>query len=280
MGGVVDSLGRQISLRKEPTRIVSLVPSETHSVATLSSPARLIGRTTFCELPTQVLDVECVGGTKDFDVEKVIALSPDLVLCNKEENSRPRVQALIDAQLPVHVSFPQNVRGSIDYLHALCSLLGLNPTCLHEQEHVYSGFSSRVVKSVKVFVPIWKGPWMSFNEYTYAHDVLELVGGRNIFSDRARRYPLRADLGASAAKDAKDKDTRYPRMSLEEIIERAPELVLLPDEPYAFSEEDKAELQESLPNASIRFINGKDLFWYGCWTQAGLERLSQLLSDS
>jgi hypothetical protein len=121
---------------------------------------------------------------------------------------------------------------------------------------------------------------MTFDGRTFASDILELAGFDNVFSDRPRRYPLAADVGdAEALPDAEvgDRDTRYPRTTLEEVEARRPELVLLPDEPYAFGREDRDALAERLPLATVRLCDGKDLFWYGTRVGRALGRLETIL---
>ena len=125
---VEDAIGQLLRLAKAPTRVVSLVPSETVSAVDLVGLGRLVGRTDYCIEPKGAIEaVPTVGGTKGFDVQAVLDLEPDLVLANKEENSRPLVMALIEAGLQVHVSFPCTVDDSNRYLKTLCHLLDVNP---------------------------------------------------------------------------------------------------------------------------------------------------------
>jgi hypothetical protein len=281
---VVDAIDRLLKLERPPVRVVSLVPSETVSVADLFGVQRLVGRTDYCVEPIGVVEgIPSVGGTKGFDVDAVKALRPDLVLANKEENSRPQVQALIAAGLPVHVSFPCTVDESLAYLETLCALLGIDPQTAEPlsacRSAIRSARRSRQDPPVPTFVPIWKDPWMTFDGRAYASDVLELCGAHNVFSGRSRRYPLAADLGRTGPwRDdlAAERDTRYPRIRLEEAIERGARAVLLPDEPYAFNDADAtafAELDAAHPIVA-ELVDGKDLFWYGTRLSGAIERLS------
>lgn len=271
-----DALGRPLEFDTPAARVVSLVPSETHSVAVLAGAERLVGRTRYCVEPA-LEHVPVVGGTKDVDVEAVVALAPDLVLANQEENARPAIEALIARGLPVHVSFPCSVEASVDYLRALATLLGVPSTHAARLEALRLELAQATRPARRVFVPIWNDPWMTFDGRAFASDVLELAGGANVFSDRPRRYPLAADLGRRAPlppERVEGRDTRYPRITLDEVRERAPDLVLLPDEPHEFTEADARTLEAlGVPSASIRFVSGKDLFWYGAWLLEGLPRL-------
>ncbi|HJL21490.1 MAG TPA: helical backbone metal receptor, partial [Polyangiaceae bacterium LLY-WYZ-15_(1-7)] len=259
-----------------------LVPSETHSVARLAGLDRLVGRTRYCVEPEGIEAVPVIGGTKDVDIEAVRALEPDLILANQEENARKGVQALIDAGLPVHVSFPKTVGDAVSYLVTLAALLGGGVHVVERVRAAYERFARREVEArARVFVPIWNDPWMTFDGNAFASDVLELAGGENVFADRPRRYPLAADLGLRAPLDparTQGRDTRYPRIRLEEVLARRPDLVLLPDEPHAFDATDAQTLvRAGLPEGRIRFISGKHLFWYGAWLEEGLPALAELL---
>ncbi len=277
---LTDALGRRVSLSAPPQRVVSLVPSETYSVAALGFADRLVGRSRYCVEPA--LDVPELGGCKDPDVEAIVELKPDLVLANKEENGRKAVAALIDRGVPVHVSFPVDVATGAAYLRALATLFGCAPTLADELLAEHARLAALDDDPVATFVPIWNDPWMTFDGGAYANDIVELSGGRNVFADRARRYPLAADLGkreAWSAEKVGQRDTRYPRITLDEVVERNPQRVLLPDEPHDFTEADK----EALINAGIAkdalvHVDGKDLFWYGAWAIEGLKRIRKVLS--
>lgn len=278
----IDALGREVIVPRAPRRIVSLVPSETESIAALAGLDRLVGRTDYCEEPAFAIErIASVGGTKKVAVDRVIALAPDLVFANQEENGRRDVEALIAHGLTIHVSFPQTVRAAIDHLETIARLLHLDP----EACPAISGARSALARSerrplhARVAVPIWKGPWMSFDGRTYASDLLRHAGAENVFADRARRHPLSADLGGAPALGAPapahaERDTRYPRFALAELSARAPEIVLLPDEPYRFGDRERVELEALLPEAIVRLTSGKDLFWYGVRTAAAIDRVS------
>jgi len=274
---VVDALGRTVALPRPPRRIVSLVPSETSSVAWLGGLDRLVGRTRYCVEPAEVQRIAEVGGTKDADVDAVRALEPDLVLANQEENARAGVEAMIAAGLPVHVSFPRTVAESTAYLRTLATLMDV-PVDVGPIDAAIARCGD--AKPVRVFVPIWRDPWMTFDGGAFASDLLDLVGAVNVFADRPRRYPLAADLGRRAPLSGdrvKGRDTRYPRVTLEEVSERAPELILLPDEPYEFGEADAEVLRELGTGAPIAAVNGRDLFWYGARTATGIDALRELV---
>ena len=284
---ILDALGRALDPTIPRARVVSLVPSETESVVAMVGVARLVGRTDFCEEPAAELErVPSVGGTKRFDPAAVIALAPDLVLANKEENGRSDVEALLAAGLDVHVSFPRTLADNVAYLDALAALLGAPDAARRERDLLRSHASATPDVRASVAAPIWREPWMTFDERTYASDVLRAIGAHNVFSGRPRAYPLAADLRQAAPlppERTAGRDTRYPRFEWSELVERAPQLLLLPDEPYRFGEAERSELSAALPQAQVALVSGKDLFWYGVRSADAIARLGaqldQLLSS-
>jgi ABC-type Fe3+-hydroxamate transport system substrate-binding protein len=267
---------------RPPQRIVSLVPSDTLNLFALGAGARVVGRTRYCVEPEGAVErVPVVGGTKDVDVEAVAALQPDLVLANQEENARAPIEALARLQLQVFVSFPRRVAEGIAHLARLARIVGVDgdAAVVDLVRRGYREAASPAPRpALRTFVPIWMDPLMTVNAETFIHDALALAGGENVFADRVRRYPLQADLGRDPAKPAGDRDTRYPRVTLEEVRERAPELLLLPDEPHPFSEADAAALRRAIPSARVAFCSGRDLSWYGARSAFGLGRLRAQLA--
>jgi ABC-type Fe3+-hydroxamate transport system substrate-binding protein len=279
---VIDDLGRTIALARPPRRVVSLVPSDTHSLIALGALDCLVGRTTYCESP-EAAGVTTVGGTKDADVDAVLGLAPDLVIANQEENTRATLEALAK-RTSVLVSLPRRVEQGVAHLARLARLLGVadrEPArSLIRRGYALHGATSTGTGAVaSAFVPIWMDPLMTFNADTYGSDVLARVGVANAFGDRLRLYPLAADLGKTAPRDAAGRDVRYPRVTLDEVAARKPGLIILPDEPHAFTAADEAELRAALPGARAVRVSGKDLFWYGAWTIDALDRLAAQLAD-
>ncbi len=255
-------------------RIVSLVPSITESLFLLGVGDRVVGRTDYCLEPMPaVASVSSVGGTKSADIDAIAALSPDLVLFNQEENTEALYRDLLASGLRVHLSFPKTVADSVALMHELAVMLDVrsdHPALVRLTDAVAAMERLRAnTTPCKVFCPIWMDPLMTIHGDTFISDVLDLCGGQNVFLDRPRRYPLAADLGLAAAWSNDRvglRDTRYPRVSLEEVIERQPDLVLLPDEPHPFSEADAAVFRAlPIPAAAqgrVLRVDGKALCWY------------------
>ena len=289
----VDAAGRTLRVGPEPQRLVSLVPSITEALFDFGCGERVVGRTDYCVEPAHAVERKpSVGGTKNPDVHAMLALQPDLVLAVAEENRPGDVQRLERHGVPVYVFEPTTVRDGIDLLWRLAELLQCTAEVrqlLGEVESVYeAAVRARVAgKSVRVFCPIWKEPYMTVSEGTFVHDVLDVCGGDNVFAQRRRRFPLAADLGRAPERTGErdaGRDRRYPRVTLDEMAALRPEVILLPDEPYPFSAADLAELEPyaGLPavrDGRVHLIDGKLVTWYGVRIAKSLPAVRALLSN-
>jgi ABC-type Fe3+-hydroxamate transport system substrate-binding protein len=253
---------RPPALGAAPRRIVSLVPSLTEALFALGLGERVVGVTDWCVHPReQVARLPKVGGTKTPDLAAIRALAPDLVIANREENRRRDVERLEQAGIAVWVTYPRTVREGAELLAELATL-GASAERTHEVvrpvlEAVEAAESRPAGRRPRVFCPIWRNPWMTLGRDTYAHDLIRLCGGENVFAERG--------------------DRRYPLVSEEDIVRAAPEVVLLPDEPYRFDERDARELQGwNLPagrERRIHLIDGTWVSWYGPRIRGAIETL-------
>jgi len=276
---IVDDRKRELIFSRPPSRIVSLVPSDTLNVHALGGT--LVGRTRYCDADASV---PIVGGTKDVDVEAVAALQPDLILANQEENSRIHLEQLAQRQLPVLISFPRTVADGLAHLARLVRVLGSSEASRALVARGLAAYGEaeaalKVSEPVRAFVPIWMDPLMTVNGQTFMSDALRLAGATNVFGDRERRFPLAADLGQAIPTSAGTRDTRYPRITLEEVVARKPSLILLPDEPHPFSEQDATVFRGLSIGAKVVLCGGRDLSWYGAQSVEGLPRLRSLIDS-
>lgn len=254
-------------------RVVSLVPSITETIFDLGRADRLIARTDYCVHPVDVQSIRSIGGTKNPDLNAICALQPDLVFANQEENARAIVDALEAAGIDVFLTFPRSVNEALSDLKKIGALLGAEDAAREFVASIEDCMQTTIKPETRsVFVPVWREShstqgdvWMTFNADTFAHDLLLKLNLTNIFAQRERRYPLAADLNRAEAKSVEGRDTRYPRVTLDEVVEARPQLVLLPDEPYVFGESDAQDLVAALtlPRECIHLIDGSLLFWHG-----------------
>ncbi len=275
-----------------PQRVVSLVPSVTESLFELGLGDRLIAITDYCVHPaTEVARLPRVGGTKNPDISRIIALQPDLVMMNQEENRREDAETLQAAGIPVWVTFPKTVRDAFNLLWSIMDVFD-NGTMIERVRAMEWSLDwlERVEHDppIRVFVPIWLDPLMSFNSDTFAHDLLRVCGGSNVFAERERQFPLKADLGEAQPLAEDDprvigRDLRYPRVTLAEVEAAQPDVILLPSEPFLFEEAHKAIFSAlDIPAARsgrIYLVDGSLLTWHGTRMGRAFSVIPALLAD-
>jgi ABC-type Fe3+-hydroxamate transport system substrate-binding protein len=225
-------------------RVVSLVPSITETL--LAWGVDVVACTRFCEQPGMVH----VGGTKDPDLDAIVALAPDLVVLDREENRRDDAVRLAQAGLRVHVT---HVVGLADVEPTMRRLAGA--TGAPEPDPASRPDEAEPIGAA-AFVPIWRRPTMSINDHTYASSLLAHIGVSNVLGDRLDRYPV---------------------VEPSDIAALRPDLVLLPSEPYPFGERHRHEYAALVPGARVVLVDGHDLFWWGVRTSGAVERLRAAL---
>lgn len=232
---MLDDLGAQVPQATPPLRVVSLVPSLTEAIAT-TAPDLLVGATDWCVRPAD-LTVTRVRGTKNPDLQAIEALDPHLVVANQEENRKLDVERLRAAGIAVWVTRITAVAEALASMRRLFTEgLGIEQVAwLNEAERVWR--RPPLLASRRVAVPIWRDPWFWVGSATYVDDVLSRVGLVNVVAE-----------------------PRYPELAPPDVLALGPDLVLFPDEPYAFSAEDGPD---AMGGASTALIPGWALSWYG-----------------
>lgn len=216
-------------------RVVSIVPSLTEAVAE-TAPGLLVAATDWCTHPAG-LDVPRIKGTKSPDVDAIVALRPDLVVANQEENRLPDLDALRAAGVPVYVTDIRTLDGAFASLARMLAACGLaRPAWLDEAERAWAAVPEPAARR-RAVIPIWRKPWMAVGSDTFTGAVLARLGVDNVLAGAPERYP-RFDLAALPAHD----------------------LVVLPDEPYLFTADDGPE---AFPDVPAALVSGRLLTWYG-----------------
>lgn len=248
-----DDLGHPVPVTR-PRRLVSLVPSLTETVAEVA-PERLVGATAWCTHPAG-LDVRRVRGTKNPDLAAVRELAPDLVLANKEENRELDVRRLRESGIPVWVTDIQTVPAAVASLRRLITevLERPEPAWLTRAARRWCGPIPEATRSAAVAV--WRDPWMVVGSPTFTGDLVSRLGLRHVYDDHA--------------------GGRYPRVEPAQI-DRDAEVVVLPDEPYAFT---AADGPEAFSRARPVLVSGRLLTWYGPSLATAYEELHAVLFDA
>jgi ABC-type Fe3+-hydroxamate transport system substrate-binding protein len=239
-------------------RIVSLCPSTTESLVALGLAGSLVGVTRYCVHPREALvGVPRVGGTKNPDLAAIAAVEPDLVLANAEENRAPDIDEL-SKRYRVDVSHPTRAADVPPMLRRLGALTGSEVAAegwARAVEEKLAG--ARPGRPVRFAYLIWKGPWMAAAAGTYISDLFETFGGVNVFTGE---------------------NGPWPQTGEEALVALAPELLVLPDEPYRFGEPDATLWKGLLPSASVTLVAGEDFCWHGVRTLRGLDAAGVLLA--
>jgi len=242
-----DQLNRKIELKEVPQRIVSLVPSQTELLVDLGLEQQILGITKFCVHPEDLRkQKKVVGGTKQVHFDRIAALEPDIILCNKEENTREMVTEL-EKIAPVHVSDIYTIDDSLELIRQygeIFEVAGKASEIIEKIQLEKAGFQEYIkdFPERKVAYFIWKNPWMVAGKDTFIDHLLELNRFKNAFLEE---------------------DSRYPEISLAQLDEREVEVVLLSTEPFPFKEEDVEALEKEVKLGYIQIVDGEYFSWYG-----------------
>ena len=242
-----DQLHRELSLEKTPKRIISLVPSQTELLYDLGLEDRIVGITKFCVHPYHLKSTKMiVGGTKNIKLDKIKELQPDLILCNKEENTKGIVETLAEF-FPVHVSDVKTIDESMEMITQYGKMLRCNTEAAkinHKITFHLKDFQEFVkdIPVQKVAYFIWREPWMVAWQDTFINYLLKLCKFENIYEAHGR----------------------YPEVEIKKIrLEGDPDIVMLSSEPYPFKSAHAFELGRFTHHAKTVFVDGEYFSWYG-----------------
>lgn len=253
-----DQMGYEVRLEHPPRRIVSLVPSLTELLADLGLSERVAGLTHFCVFPESLYkNRQRIGGTKKARVAQIQALEPDLVIANKEENEKEQVEA-IKAFCPVWVSQVYDVPSALEMIRQLSEVTGVPESGHSLVKRIHEGIGKLPsISPMRALYMIWRKPYMAAGGDTFIHEMMKQINLTNVLADQ----------------------DRYPQLSGSAIGELAPDLVLLSTEPYPFKERHIEELQQHLPNACFRLVDGSMFSWYGSRMEKAISYLRALAHD-
>ncbi|HQQ96500.1 MAG TPA: helical backbone metal receptor [Cyclobacteriaceae bacterium] len=239
---IADQLGRSITLDGVPRRIVSLVPSQTELLAYLGLDDAVVGITKFCvEPPSWKVCKKVVGGTKKIRVDEVLALAPDLVLANKEENTESDIRAL-EERVPVWVSDVSTLHDASAMIKLVGKMTNTSLAAENLVEQIHREFLSvSGITKAKVLYLIWMDPWMGAASGTFIDAMLTTLGLENVLSEQIR----------------------YPVLSESLIRELNPELILLSSEPFPFTALHIDRILQWMPATQVRLVDGTYFSWYG-----------------
>ena len=240
-----DQLKRILEVDNTPKRIVSLVPSQTELLVDLGLESSIVGVTKFCVHPSSLRkNKTIVGGTKQVHFDKVKALNPDIILCNKEENTKEMIIEL-EKIAPVHISDIYNLEDALELISLYGTLFSVekNTECLIQNiEKEYKVFRQYISNQpkLKVVYFIWKNPWMVAADDTFINEMLVLSSFENNFENLKR----------------------YPEIELN-AIDKNVDIIMLSSEPFPFKEEHIKSLKLRFPKSKVILVDGEYFSWYG-----------------
>ena len=258
----IDQLGNSITLGFPPIRIISLVPSQTELLFDLGLNQEVIGVTKFCIHPEQKVHAKFkIGGTKKLNIELIRSLKPDLIIGNKEENTREEIE-LLQAEFPVWMSDISNLDEALDMISRVGEIVDRAPEAAYLVHLISIGFKDLQTLALErrisadVLYMIWKKPYMAAGRATFIDDVMRKIGLNNVLAE-----------------------ARYPVLETETIGQLNPQLIFLSSEPYPFGEKHIAEFSTLMPGAHVRIVDGEMFSWYGSRLVKAVGYLFQLQKD-
>jgi ABC-type Fe3+-hydroxamate transport system substrate-binding protein len=249
---ITDQCGRLVELPLRPQRIISLVPSQTELLYDLSLEDQLVGITRFCVHPKQALEEKrVVGGTKKIVQKRIQELHPDLIICNKEENTKDIVD-FCETVAPTYVSDISSLEDALEMIMQIGTLTGKFKKAEQLKQDIATSFdglsnsSSNSGSKLKALYLIWKNPYMTLGSHTFIHDMMEKSGFENVMKDQQR----------------------YPQIEMQHILDLQPDVILLSSEPYNFKEADELEMCSAFAKAGKKvpkciIVDGELFSWYG-----------------
>ncbi|MCH2198690.1 MAG: helical backbone metal receptor [Flavobacteriales bacterium] len=236
-----DHIGHVIELPKAPTRIISLVPSQTELLFSLGLDHEVVGLTKFCIHPEEKWrSVTRVGGTKNVNHQRIAELAPDLIIANKEENTKEDILHLQD-QYPVWTSDIENLEDAFHMIRDVGELVGKAQEASTIADDIAASLQSIKGRCRgKVAYLIWENPKMLAGPKTFIHEMLNFCGWEN----------------------AVDQE-RYPELTIEQLQDLQPDLIMLSSEPYPFKQKHLDEFMQLFPNSTVSLVDGEMFSWYG-----------------
>ncbi len=259
MNQFTDMIGHKIDLGLfPPKRIISLVPSQTELLYDLGLEEEVVGITKFCIHPDEWFRTKTrVGGTKTLNIDTIKSLHPDLIIANKEENTKEQIE-LLTPHFPVWTSNINTLEDALIMIQAVGKICDktINANALITNiEKQFQTITKATSLQTAAYL-IWKSPWMTVGSDTFISDIMQRVGYCNVFADFER----------------------YPEITIEDLQNKNPQLVLLSSEPYPFKEKHIAYIQEHLPLSKVLLVDGEMFSWYGSRLQYAAEYFKSLQS--
>ncbi len=246
-----DQLGNSFAFETAPKRIVSLVPSLTELLYDLGLEDKIVGITKFCVHPFHFKSTKTiVGGTKQVHFDRILALQPEVIIANKEENT-PEIVAQLGGICPVWVTDVVTIDDSLQVISDFGQLFNCRTESqkwIDKIKFAHDDFKAFIIDKpeLKAAYFIWKNPYMAAGENNFINEMLKLNRFKNIYDGNPRT------------------PGRYPEVIIQKMrIQGDPDVVFLSSEPFPFRDEDAFEIGRFTHHAKVVFVDGEMFSWYG-----------------
>ena len=241
---IIDQIGAVLEFKDIPKRIVSLVPSQTELLVDLGLEKNIVGITKFCIHPSNLKEGKTiVGGTKNINIDKIKALKPDIILCNKEENTKEIVDICKNIAI-THVSDIYTIKDVFEIVNQYGNIFNCNAKSLELENNLKEKLNNfhqfiKDKQTIRVAYFIWKNPWIVAANTTFINHLLQLNNFVNVYSNKER----------------------YPEVDILKL--KNLDAILLSSEPFPFKEIHIKELEVNFPKTKILLVDGEMFSWYG-----------------
>ena len=252
---IKDQIGNSLKFKSIPKRIVSLVPSITYLLYSFDLNDEVVGITRFCKYPLHWKNEKTIiGGTKDFKINKIAALSPDFIIGNKEENTKDKIDELQQIA-PVYISDVSDMKTNLNLIRDLGAIFNKKNQAGELINRIESAVNSlNVATKLRTAYLIWQKPYMSVGGDTFIHQMMKIAGFDNVFKNR----------------------NRYPAFEINDLKKLRPQVILLSSEPFPFKEKHRIEWQKMFPEAKIILVEGEPFTWFGTYPIQAIPYFKQL----
>jgi ABC-type Fe3+-hydroxamate transport system substrate-binding protein len=217
------------------------VPSQTELLHDFGLEAEVVGITKFCIHPNDWFQrKERVGGTKNLQIDKIRLLQPDLIIGNKEENTKEQIE-LLRKEFPVWLSDVNDLDGAIEMIDQLGVITNRIPQAQQIIHGIFEALGQIEHNGKRVLYLIWHDDMMAVGQKTFINSMLIEAGLDNVVREKER----------------------YPVLNIQDVNDLDPDFIFLSSEPFPFKEKHQIEYQEKFPNAKVVLVNGELFSWYG-----------------
>lgn len=264
---VTDDLGKNITIVGIPERIVSTAPSNTEILYALGLGDSIVGVTEYCDYPSEATEKEKIGGFSKVNVEKVVALNPDLVVASTFTGIE-NIKKLEELGIPVIILRPKNIDDILDNIELIGKMTGK----ISEAANLVTSMRARIrdvelkapKEGPKVLYLVWHDPPMSGGRETFIHDMIETAGGVNIAVFEGWKV-----------------------MNLETILDENPDIIIVPlghgsnqNKTYDFvTGEQSLNVINAVKNNRVYTIDGNIVSRSGPRIIDGLEKFAGWIGD-